>query len=648
MTSPAHRPPPALVRSRSRLLQLGAALAAIAAACLTLTVGSSAPAGASAVTRHASGALSLRVSGNQLIDASGNPIRLIGVDHSGSEYACVDGEGFFSPSDSDTPSMIAAMKSWDINTVRVPLNEDCWLGINMPYPQYGGAAYQSAIVHYVNDLNAAGLYVILDLHWSAPGSETATGQAVAPDEGHAPAFWSSVATTFKGDPGVVFDLFNEPQNVTFGCLVNGGCTDAGFQVAGYNQLIGDVRDAGATNVIMVAGTAYATDPLGFESVMPDDPLGQLAISVHVYNFNSDNSPSVWDQWLLLMQRVPFVTGELGENDCTSDFIDTFMTWADAHDMSYLAWAFNTGACDAPSLITDSNGDPTPYGAGYKAHLAALAALGVPGTPGQVGSGQSGSGPSAPTVAATGITTLLPTPSGDGYVEISRTGAVVPFGDAIDFGSMAGIPLNQPVVGAAATPDGGGYWMVASDGGIFSFGDAGFYGSMGGKPLNQPIVGIAADPNGGGYWMVASDGGIFSFGDAAFYGSMGGKPLNRPIVGMAATPNGGGYWMVASDGGIFSFGDAAFYGSMGGKPLNQPIVGMAATPNGGGYWMVASDGGIFSFGDAAFYGSMGGKPLNQPIVGMAANPNGGGYWLVASDGGIFSFGDAPYEGSVPGL
>jgi hypothetical protein len=42
---------------------------------------------------------------------------------------------------------------------------------------------------------------------------------------------------------------------------------------------------------------------------------------------------------------------------------------------------------------------------------------------------------------------------------------------------------------APTPDGNGYWEVASDGGIFAFGDARFYGSMGGMPLDQPVVGI---------------------------------------------------------------------------------------------------------------------------------------------------------------
>jgi len=41
---------------------------------------------------------------------------------------------------------------------------------------------------------------------------------------------------------------------------------------------------------------------------------------------------------------------------------------------------------------------------------------------------------------------------------------------------------------AATPDGNGYWMVTPTGAITTYGDAVNYGSMAGKPLNKPIVG----------------------------------------------------------------------------------------------------------------------------------------------------------------
>jgi hypothetical protein len=238
-------------------------------------------------------------------------------------------------------------------------------------------------------------------------------------------------------------------------------------------------------------------------------------------------------------------------------------------------------------------------------------------------------------AATATQAAALMPNGQGYWEVSPQGAVKAFGQAVNYGSMAGQSLNALIVGMAATSDGGGYWLVASDGGIFAFGDATFDGSAGAIHLNEPIVGMAASPNGHGYWLVASDGGIFSYGGAPFLGSTGALHLNKPIVGMAADPQTGGYWLVAADGGIFSFG-APFDGSTGALNLNKPIVGMSSMANGQGYRFVAADGGVFSFGSATFYGSMGGQPLPSVIVGMVNNAVNGGYWLVDALGNIYTF------------
>ena len=64
-------------------------------------------------------------------------MRLLGVNRSGAEYACVEeGKIFDGPTDW---ASIKAMKSWKINAVRVPLNESCWLGINGVEPSLSGA-----------------------------------------------------------------------------------------------------------------------------------------------------------------------------------------------------------------------------------------------------------------------------------------------------------------------------------------------------------------------------------------------------------------------------------------------------------------------------------------------------------------------------
>jgi endoglucanase len=73
-------------------------------------------------------------------------------------------------------------------------------------------------------------------------------------------------------------------------------------------------------------------------------------------------------------KVPVVAGEIGENDCADTYIDPLMTWLDSASISYLAWAWNAdfNCSQGPGLITDYDGAPTAYGAGYEAHLQSLA------------------------------------------------------------------------------------------------------------------------------------------------------------------------------------------------------------------------------------------------------------------------------------
>src|SRR5262249_52643935 len=83
-----------------------------------------------------------------------------GVSISGSETQCVRGAAL----PPGQAGMVAALRTWPIDAVRVPLNEDCWLGIHGP--RTGGEAYRSAIRDYVRGLEQR-YVVILELHWSA-------------------------------------------------------------------------------------------------------------------------------------------------------------------------------------------------------------------------------------------------------------------------------------------------------------------------------------------------------------------------------------------------------------------------------------------------------------------------------------------------
>jgi len=339
------------------------------------------------------GAPVVRVAGAALVDGSGAAVQLRGVNRPGLEFSCSQSSKFISDGymgQSPNGAQLAyadtvarSFLSWDVagrsghavNTVRLPLNEECWLGINGAPAAVSGANYQAFVKRLTDDLTAQGMYVVLALHWAAPGSwlpgkdgaALANGQNLAPNADHSIAFWQQVASTYKGYSNVMFDLFTEPG---IDCMTGSGCPlaagddyfakdewawklyrDGGsytynpgdgsmyasrvgqtWQVAGTQQLVDAIRTAGATNPIAVEtlgfGNGYV-DLMG--AYMPSDPAGQLVASIHAYDFSGYNpgeiaAQAVFDDMLAkghgpgpayaypvanITGRFPFYLGEFG-------------------------------------------------------------------------------------------------------------------------------------------------------------------------------------------------------------------------------------------------------------------------------------------------------------------------------------------------
>jgi endoglucanase len=331
----------------------------------------------------------LHVSGNRLLTASGAAYRLLGVNRSGGEFACIQNKGMWDgPVDQ---ASVTAIRSWKVRAVRIPLNEECWLGTaNVPPAGVGGAAYQQNVKDYVNLLIANGITPIVEMHWNW-GQYTGTGagcsdtaaacQKPMPDAQFAPQFWTGVANAFKGNDAVVFDLFNEPypdaannfadETAAWRCFRDGGtCTGIGYQVAGFQSLVNAVRATGAANVIMVGGLTWSNTVDQWLQFRPTDPLNNLMAFGHVYNFNGCVTTSCWDgQWAPVAAQVPLVLSEIGQNDCAHGFVDQVMTWADGHGVGYLGWTWNNWPGCGPILITDYTGTPTAQGQGLHDHMA---------------------------------------------------------------------------------------------------------------------------------------------------------------------------------------------------------------------------------------------------------------------------------------
>ena len=363
--------------------------AAVAALVLVVTIAAPAEAATPAPTPV--------VVGNQLVDQStGEAFSAHGANWPGFEYACVQGWGY---SGSYSPAEAAAIASWGINLIRLPLNQSCWLGL--PGMSYGNAAgYRAAVQSWAAQLNAAGVAVLLDLHWSAPAGVAATGQRAMADA-QSVTFWSSVAGTFKNSPSVMFDLFNEPYSrwndathswafqLTWDCWQSGGCaapsvddtqalTGATYAVAGMSSLVAAVRAAGASQPLWLGGLNYSNDLTGWLAHRPADD--QLVASWHNYIGQGCDTLACWNSQIAPVAAVvPVVATEFGQNSSTTSagYMEGFMTWADAHGVGYAPWAWwdvqlaEDRGNSIYALINPDFSPKAPNGTAYRTHLDAL-------------------------------------------------------------------------------------------------------------------------------------------------------------------------------------------------------------------------------------------------------------------------------------
>ena len=369
--------------------------------------------------------LAIRVKGNRLVDGSGNVVQLRGVNVSGLETVSVQGWAPNNPwggqTGDPTPNW-GAMASWGINAVRIPLNETSWLG--RPCIDAGGASansspgrtinpdpsgsYRAAVQEAVDAATAKGYYVILDLHWTAPGKFCAMAQNAMADADNSPVFWSQLASAYGGYPNVILEPFNEPyfdglsRSKAWSGLMSGttrpsfatGGKPAQFPLewntVGMQSLVDTIRGTGARNVIIVSGLDYAKDLGRWLSNRPQDPMNQLGAVWHAYPaFNTrfgtpqyeqpNYAPGIWsDIQDILAAGIPVVITEFGDHDVPgtvgAPFVSKLLPWADANGASYLGWTWDKWGNPDNVLIKDAAGTPTDgYGVYVKAHYLCRAA-----------------------------------------------------------------------------------------------------------------------------------------------------------------------------------------------------------------------------------------------------------------------------------
>ena len=206
------------------------------------------------------------------------------------------------------------------------------------------------------------LYVIIDHHQI---DDATTGNSAA----DATTFWTDIAPKFASYSNVLYEPFNEP--------IDGSKTWAQLKpmVQGW---ITTIRNAGASNVIIVPSNSYCQRPGDAASDAPTDPKTNLMYTAHIYPGNW--SSTFKTQVSTAVAKAPVFITEWGYILNSSDSVvgTSSATWGtdlqtlvDGNGASWTAWI--TDNSWTPNMFSDSAFTQlTDFGKLVKSWLAAKA------------------------------------------------------------------------------------------------------------------------------------------------------------------------------------------------------------------------------------------------------------------------------------
>jgi len=344
------------------------------------------------------GSFGIKVSGNHFVSIKdGSTVQLLGVSISGLEQGATalntSGGGYSAATDAG----FSTMARWNMNVVRIPLNEETWLGLDSGGCITGGGSasiLRDNLKRIVANANANGLYVILDLHWTAPNAfGCPVGQGSMPDTDNTADFWTSVANTFKSNPAVIFEMFNEPFGTNnynnwvepiggaaplgqsapdLKILLSGGTYSSGFQyqcngggvpcpsgetsgnnytdssftfsAQGFQQILNAIRATGATNVVLANCIGWAGEIQTWLGAQPTDTLNpsQLGAGWHEDGGGSSTTTAANS---ILMAGYPIIITEAynNGNDAVAHVLDpaghNYFKWATRNYVGVVFWAW---------------------------------------------------------------------------------------------------------------------------------------------------------------------------------------------------------------------------------------------------------------------------------------------------------------------
>lgn len=284
---------------------------------------------------------------------------------------------------------LKTMKSWGMNLVRFHTVAEWWLTDPIVFKDENGVTRWTG--SYRNNLKRAfqiaqeeGMYVIMDLFAIKNGYYYYSNQNTQPpgcipftpyvrDPGEIAIFpdgkqsfvnyWANVANELKTYPNVIFELYNEPNNMGFEnqtTMVRADWFDA------CQKAITAIRNTGSENIIEVQwwwgsapGTLYDARLMWVEDYPLTDPENNILYSTHLYRcfYNPTWGPcynyteclngmiNCQFEYVVKTLNKPLIIGEMGVNMFYSgtdlqhelDWARNVLSICNQWGISYSAW-----------------------------------------------------------------------------------------------------------------------------------------------------------------------------------------------------------------------------------------------------------------------------------------------------------------------
>jgi hypothetical protein len=271
-----------------------------------------------------------------------------------------DGWGF---SEAD----VAAMDRWGVTMVRLELGQQFALPQMCRYDP----AYVGRVDETVRWITSRGMVAMIDLHWTTQGDPCGdVGLHPMADE-LSIAFWQLMAPRYKDNPLVVFDLFNEPHDISDAVWRDGGTLEAAggllggsrtWRAVGMQTLYDTVRSTGATNLVFASGNNWASEGAAHARV-PLDAFG-LVVGLHLYCLTCGGNllADIDERPRAVRDQLPVTVTEFGWNQDSGRYNANLIAWAEANRFGWLAYSWVAAPPDRFGLLANTTTfDPSAQG-----------------------------------------------------------------------------------------------------------------------------------------------------------------------------------------------------------------------------------------------------------------------------------------------